>query len=200
MKLKPKKSILVVLGALLVFSILVIGAEEEPVNFGNYDVKLSIKQQLGKAVGEVYPSDLKQLTELDLQNEKIENLKWFKYCENLERLVLLDNGIKDISFLSNFTNLKHLVVFQNNISDLSPLSGLYKLRGVLLRHNNITDIQPLVDNFKVKESGEEIGLGEGDRVNLRDNNLDLSEGSEDLQDIQTLLDRGVEVEYYPQKD
>ncbi len=109
-------------------------------------------------------------------------------------------NITDISPLSSLKNLVNLRLGYNNISDLSPLRGLYKLHFVGLGNNNITNIQPLVDNFKVKENGKKIGLGKGDKVVLTHNNLDLSEGSEDLQDIQTLMDRGVEVEYYPQKE
>jgi len=42
---------------------------------------------------------------------------------------------------------------------------------------------------------ENSGLGEGDRVFLEVNNLDLSEGSEDLENIRILEERGVRVDY-----
>jgi len=42
---------------------------------------------------------------------------------------------------------------------------------------------------------ENSGLGEGDRVLLEFNNLDLSEGSEDLENIRILEERGVRVDY-----
>jgi type II secretory pathway component PulC len=42
---------------------------------------------------------------------------------------------------------------------------------------------------------ENSGLGEGDVVLLKVNNLDLSEGSEDLENIRILEERGVEVDY-----
>jgi len=42
---------------------------------------------------------------------------------------------------------------------------------------------------------ENSGLGEGDRVLLEINNLDLSEGSEDLENIKILEERGVDVDY-----
>ena len=57
----------------------------------------------------------------------------------------------------------------------------YSLR---LNENQISDISPLVENS---------GLGEGDEVWLEDNNLDLTEGSEDMEDIETLEERGVKV-------
>jgi len=42
---------------------------------------------------------------------------------------------------------------------------------------------------------ENSGLGEGDRVFLEVNNLDLSEGSEDLENIRILEERGAKVNY-----
>ena len=39
------------------------------------------------------------------------------------------------------------------------------------------------------------GLGERDMLQLQNNNLDLSEGSEDLEDIRVLEERGVLVDY-----
>jgi hypothetical protein len=42
---------------------------------------------------------------------------------------------------------------------------------------------------------ENSGLGTGDEIWLKDNNLDLSEGSEDMDNIRALEDRGVIVSY-----
>jgi len=203
MKSILKTSFLIVIVTLLViFSSLVISAEEEePVEFPNRDVEMAVKQQLGKATGNVYPSELKELKRLKLPwNLNIEDISWVKYCENLERFSLGNSNLKDLSPLSSLRDLRYLSLKDNHISDLTALSELYKIRTLILTHNEITDIQPLVDNYKVKEDGEKTGLVEESRVYISSNNLDLSEGSEDLRDIQTLLDRGVEVEYYPQKD
>jgi hypothetical protein len=42
---------------------------------------------------------------------------------------------------------------------------------------------------------ENRGLSDGDDITLSDNNLDLSEGSEDLENIRILEERGVQVDY-----
>jgi hypothetical protein len=55
-----------------------------------------------------------------------------------------------------------------------------------LEDNKINDISPLVSN---------TGLGEGDAVSLENNLLDLSPGSDDMQNIQILQSRGVKVYY-----
>ncbi len=75
------------------------------------------------------------------------------------------------------------------ISDIADLSGLEyctSLTWLYLSANQISDISPLVENS---------GLGVGDEVWLEINNLDLSEGSEDIQNIKALEDRGVVFHY-----
>ena len=70
--------------------------------------------------------------------------------------------------------------------DPEILSNLTSLTELGLEDNMISDISPLVDNS---------GLGSGDEIWLEDNNLKLSEGSEDMENIRILEERGVEVHY-----
>jgi len=56
----------------------------------------------------------------------------------------------------------------------------------MLRDNQISDISTLVENS---------GLSKWDTVWLENNNLDLSEGSEDLENVRQLQGRGVKVHY-----
>jgi Leucine-rich repeat (LRR) protein len=101
-------------------------------------------------------------------------------------LYLCGNKISDLSPLASLTNLTALHLWGNQISDLSPLSDLTNLRELYLPGNNISDLSPLVENS---------GLGSGDEIWLGDNNLDLSEGSEDIDNIRALEDMGVIVSY-----
>jgi len=59
-----------------------------------------------------------------------------------------------------------------------------------LSNNLITDIQPLVNN---------IGIGSGDVIDLRENFLDLTPGSQDMQNLEALQGRGTTVCYEPQR-
>lgn len=68
----------------------------------------------------------------------------------------------------------------------SPLASLDNLERLNLDRNQISDIASLPGNS---------GLGEGDQVDLKNNNLDLSENSEDMADIRQLEGRGVKVYY-----
>ena len=79
-----------------------------------------------------------------------------------------------------------LCLNNNQISDISPLNSLTNLIELKLQFNQISDLSPLVENS---------GLGERDMLQLQNNNLDLSEGSEDLEDIRVLEERGVLVDY-----
>lgn len=80
-------------------------------------------------------------------------------------------------------SLERLDLRNNRVDDLFWLKGLEKLKDVDLRNNGIRSIQPLVENE---------GLGEGDRIDLRQNPL----GSKACNtDIPTLQGRGAKVEF-----
>jgi len=131
-------------------------------------------------------SGLTNLTYLGLWSSEIGDISALSGLTNLTELGLYNNHISDISALSELTNLTVLELHSNNISAISALSGLAKLTKLMLDNNRIADIQALVAN---------TGLGAGDWVFIRDNNLDLTPGSDDMLNIQTLEGRGVTVWY-----
>jgi hypothetical protein len=110
---------------------------------------------------------------------------------SLEYLFIDNNQISDITSLNKLTELTYVSLNDNKIKNLTALENLNKLELLLLDNNQIEDIQPLVDN---------TGFDKDDRINIRENYLDLTTGSEDMVNIQKLLDRGVEVLYEPQKE
>ena len=97
-------------------------------------------------------------------------------------------GITNLSGIEYCSGLTALYLYDNQISDISYLASLNKLVHLHLRDNQISDLSPLVDNS---------GLGEGDRLWLDNNNLDLSEGLVDLENIRQLERRGVTVTLKP---
>jgi len=101
----------------------------------------------------------------------------------LKDLSISGKGISNLSGIENLTRLTRLELGDNQIRDLTPLAGMARLEVVDLSNNLITDISPLVAN---------PGLGEGDRVDLRGN--ELSEEAINVQ-IPELQGRGVEVLY-----
>ncbi len=140
-------------------------------------------------------SGLTNLEAIHFGQNQISDLSPLSGLTNLIALDLRDNQISDLSPLSGLTKLEYYLRLGNNqISDLSPLSGLVNLggQGLSLYNNQIYDISALVIN---SQNG---GLGQGDSVRIQYNFLDLSDGSKDMQDIQTLINNGIEVNYYPQ--
>ena len=128
-----------------------------------------------------------QLEYLDLTNTDVTFLASFTA---LYELRLGGNEISELGFLEDLTAINSLWLSSNNISDITELQNLTNLRHLVLDQNSITDIQPLVDNS---------GVASGDFVYLRYNLLDVTPGSDDMTDIQALIDRGVNVYYLPQK-
>jgi len=102
-------------------------------------------------------------------------------------LTSLDAGnadIQDLTGLQYATNLQVLGLSQNQISDIEALASLTNLQNLYLAANQISDITPLVNNS---------GLDSGDFIDLRNNLLDLAPGSQDMEAINALVSRGVDV-------
>ncbi len=141
------------------------GVQGVIVTFADESLEAAIRDALGKPPGEAITS------------AELSRLWWLNASKR---------GITDLSGIEYCSSLTGLYLTSNQISDISPLTSLTNLVHPRLRYNQISDISPLVANS---------GLGEGDRVWLESNNLDLSEGSEDLESIRQLVGRGVVVDY-----
>ncbi|MBO8166587.1 MAG: leucine-rich repeat domain-containing protein, partial [Kosmotoga sp.] len=137
--------------------------------------------------------NLTNLYALDFASNQITDLDPLHGLTNIERLYIGYNPIPktEIEFLHNWDWLTELGLEGLNLtsSDISFLQNLTNIYFLDLDHNNIEDIQPLVDN---------AGIGNYDSVYIRYNYLDITEGSEDMEDINALKDRGVNVYYDPQ--
>ncbi len=150
----------------------------------------------------------KNLTELIIHFNQISDISTLSFLNNLNYLHLGGNQISDISPLSSLTNLTYLKLENNQIGDISPLATFNNLTVLKIGFNRISDISPLVSLTNLDELDlnnnqignisplvDNSGLGKGDHLQLVNNNLDLSEGSEDLENIRILEDRGVLVDY-----
>jgi hypothetical protein len=185
------------------------------VNFPNPDIEVAIRKAIEKPTGNIYDTDLIGLKRLSVYIfETSPTIEGLQYCVDLEYLALLYAfekgsyycydigplsgltnlteinlvllGITDISALSNLTNLTEINLAGNHIVDISPLSGLTNLTKINLTGNDIVDISPLVSN---------PGLGAEDRtceILLSGNCLDMTPGSTDVLDIDSLRNRGVD--------
>lgn len=113
------------------------------IGFPDPVLKFVVMEAIGKDSGDIQPSDLAGLTELDANNAYISDLSGLEWCTNLKSLSLAGNQISDISPLQGLTNLISLELRSNQISDISPLSGLANLTELCLDRNPISDISAL---------------------------------------------------------
>jgi len=208
--MRTKKAMLLGVILLLMFLLGACAAPApETVTFADENLEAEIRDALGKPAGEaITPAELAGLTELGPLVWGITDLSGIEYCTNLTWVDLWGNEISDLSPLASLTNVTTLNLGANRISDLSPLASLTNLTMLVLTDNEVSDLSPLASltNLTMLSLGgnqisdisplvENSGLGEGDAVGLGDNNLDLSEGSEDLENIRQLEGRGVVVHY-----
>jgi Leucine-rich repeat (LRR) protein len=135
-------------------------------------------------IGDMSPLvELTSLTDLDLHSNHVGNISTIANLTSLTSLRLDSNQISDVSSLADATNLTSLRLDSNQVSDISSLANLADLRSLRLDSNQISDISPLVAN---------VGLGEGDRVELGCNPLSDASLYEYIPQLQA---RGVSVSY-----
>jgi len=167
---------------------IVIGCAEpvpETVAFPDKNLEKVIRDALDKPAEEaITPEELTGLTVLYAPQQNITDLFGIEYCTNLAELDLAYNQINDLSPLASLSSLTLLQLQFNQISDISPLASLTKLVRLEIHNNQISDISPLVENSGLSGNLQLVG-----------NNLDLSEGSEDMENIIILEERGVRVQY-----
>lgn len=135
-------------------------------------------------------SGLIDLKDLSLWHNQISDISPLSGLTALENLSISRNQVSDISPLGGLANLLCLYLSENQVADIDCLAGFAELETLRLDHNFIEDIDPLVANS---------GLGSGDYITLEYNRLDLSDGSDDMQNINTLIERGATVHFRPQR-
>ena len=161
---------------------------DDVVNFPDDNLEQVIRETIRKPAGDIYQSDLYELTDLNAAARGIFDLTGLEHCTSLEKLAIHMNGISDISPLSSLTSLTWLWGSLNNISDISPLSGLTSLEHLELYTNDISSISALsnltglnwlwIRSNKISDISPLSNL-----TNL--NELDLSENQ--ISDIQPLV-------------
>ena len=156
-----------------------------------YCVNLTHLDLCGNQISDISPiSSLTKLYTLAITESPISDISPLSTLNNLTSLDLAGNQISNISPLRSLSNLTILCLQGNEISDITVLSDLSNLVDLRLTQNHVEDISALVEN---------AGLGEQESVLLGGNNLELYEGSKDMENIKTLEARGVIVSLDPQQ-
>ena len=108
------------------------------------------------------PSGLTSLQDINCRECKTASLSFLSGLTSLRNFNCEGCGISDLTPLSGLTLLESFSCSNCRISDLTPLSGLTNLKFLGLAYNSIFDVSPLLAN---------AGLGPGDRIDLRGNDL-----------------------------
>ena len=150
-------------------------------------------------------AELGKLTFLSLGGNWIVDITPLAELQTLSELVLSGNEIADIGPLAGLPNLTAISLDKNRIVDISPLAGATSaLRFLDLNDNRISDIGPLVANKELGNIDPACMETQRDfmctcHIFVRNNLLDLSEGSADMLALEELSGReNVAVSYDPQ--
>ena len=133
---------------------------------------------------------LKNLTAKPIEASNIMSI--IPKLSNLTHLYLNGGTLTNIDAISSLSKLEVISLSSNQISNISPLKNMSNLRYVNLKFNNISNISALVENPAI--------TGDTSTVEVNNNCLDLSNGSQDIKDINSLKAREVKVKYEPQKN
>lgn len=165
-------------------NVTIVANFEEAISFQSPLLEQAVRDAdgyTGQPNGPIFKEDVLGITELSCTGNTANR--------NNERDFVTRAKFTSLEGIQHLINLVWLDFGNNNVSDLSPLENLTNLEGVYLKGNTLSTLQPLIDNS---------GIGSGDEVDIRDNNLDLIEGSQDMIEINILEGRGVNVYYRDQ--
>ncbi len=134
-------------------------------------------------------SNLTQLRTLDLRHNPITDLSPLSNMAELTELKFYNSYVSDLNPIATLLKLERLDAANNQIADLTSLENLLALTHLDLQSNAITDITPIVQG----------PINSLERIYIQNNYLDLTQGSQDMINIQTLINAGIQVNYQPQK-
>ncbi|CAL5986386.1 ABC_transporter substrate-binding protein [Hexamita inflata] len=96
---------------------------------------------------------MRQLTYLSINSNMppLKHINFISTLVNLTNLDLSQNQIKDLRPLQNLIGLKEINLSHNDIEDISPLRKLIKTEILQLGYNKIVDVNPLKYLIELKE-------------------------------------------------
>ena len=115
------------------------------ISFPDQNLEAAIREAVGKPTGDIYESDVENLTSLYAAERDIVALTGLEHASSLRHLYLDSNNISDISPLANLSSLTDLYLGWNEISDMPQFGNLTGLTSLRLDSNNISDISPLAN-------------------------------------------------------
>jgi len=153
---------------------------ETKVDFPDANILATIGQAINKPTGDIYQSDLADVSSLTAENRDCSDLSGLKYCTSLTSADLGGNQIGNISSLSSLSDLSELGSLLDQLFNISSPSGLSDLSGLVSLLNQLGNIS--------SPSGISDLSGLGSMLNQTGNISSLSSLS-DLSELGSLLDQ-----------
>jgi internalin A len=156
-------------------------------------------------------SNLTNLNMLFIDNNNLKNVSALGNLTQIEFLTIHSNQIEDLSFITNYKNINHLLLHWNNINDISPLANLTTLEIISLEHNNIQNIASITNLINLNylrldqnninnitpllSCFNQGGFKQDSYIDIRNNNMNIQNGSSNYNVVNTLINNGVTVDY-----
>jgi len=115
------------------------------ISFPDRNLEAAIRAAVGKPTGEIYETDLENLTSLYAADRDIISLTGLENATNLTHLYLDSNNISNISPLVNLSSLTDLYLGWNKISNIPRVGNMTSLTSLRLDSNNISDVSALAN-------------------------------------------------------
>ena len=115
------------------------------VTFPDPALEAVVRKALDETTGALQAEDLAALEKLTVYQTEVRDLTGLEHCINLTNLNCQSNKIENIDALAQMPQLEWLFLNNNAITDIAPLAGLTKLDLLSLSGNPITSLAPLAD-------------------------------------------------------
>jgi Leucine-rich repeat (LRR) protein len=123
----------------------VVDADEKPLTKKESAkvIEEVIRDNLGKPTGELTKADLEKVTELNLYDNQLTDVKGLEKLTQLTYLDLRRNRLTDVKGLEKLTQLKTLYLSVNKLTDVTGLEKLTQLKMLSFILNKLTDVAGL---------------------------------------------------------
>lgn len=156
-----------------------------------------------KDIEDLYDFEMKMFKKFTYRRKGLKDTKGLEKMTNLTEIALQENKIESLDFLKDFKNLTILKVNSNEIEDIATLKNLAVLKTLYIDGNKIKDFSPIKDltfsqykfsfgkqNIDIKLKGNAFSLNlidkEGRSYNLEEARL----GSSLNGDYQNIIEKG----------
>ena len=128
----------------------VVAADTDVVTFSDSVLEKAVRDNIGKATGDILKSDVSSIRAIMLETERVSSLQGIQALTSLGSLKITDSQLSDLSPLAGLP-IYWLDLSNDQISNISVLSGFPELQFAYMKNNHISDVSPLMGLSKLAE-------------------------------------------------